>query len=341
MIAGGISLRHGGNKTIANIGTISSTGNGAFIWYGTDLMAPIPAGSARATTASIFALSRSATLVNSGTITGATGSPANFYPVHGKQFQGDLGVERDGRRGQRGDRDHQLGRISGLTSVSGVSTLVNCSRITGNGGAGVSLANSDATVMNAGTITGGGGMGVSFSIYNGATVFQGGPLVRHDHRQYGVVPAGADVLVLGTASVLTGALAGVRGARHDRPGPGGLTGAVFSRTTSGSTLSVMNGTATVESLLLARRLPPTAAACSPDGNGGVDINIKQPIGPAITGTYYQTVYLQNYAGQNPFTVGSAGLVSVTSGDAIVGTAGYAGRCPTRGRSDRRRRTAFT
>ncbi len=38
MIAGGISLRHGGNKTITNIGTISSTGNGAFIWYGTDLI---------------------------------------------------------------------------------------------------------------------------------------------------------------------------------------------------------------------------------------------------------------------------------------------------------------
>ncbi len=216
------------------------------------------------------------------------------------------------------------GRISGLTSVSGVSTLVNYGRITGNGGAGVSLANSDATVMNAGTITGGGGMGVSFSIYNGATVAQ-------TVSNYGTISgstavafgSGADVLVLGTASVLTGALAGF--GVHDTIdlAKTSATGAVFSGTTSGGTLSVMNGTATVESLLLAGRFTANGFVVSPDGNGGVDINIKQPIGPAITGTYYQTVYLQNYAGQNPFTVGSAGLVSVTSGDAIVGTAEYA------------------
>jgi hypothetical protein len=42
----------------------------------------------------------------------------------------------------------------------------------------------------------------------------------------------------------------------------------------------------------------------------------------MSGTYFQTVYLQNFLSQNPFTVASAGLVSVTSGDAIVGTAGY-------------------
>ncbi len=35
MIAGDVSLRHGGNKTITNIGTISSTGAGQTIWYGT------------------------------------------------------------------------------------------------------------------------------------------------------------------------------------------------------------------------------------------------------------------------------------------------------------------
>src|SRR5437773_2584962 len=43
----------------------------------------------------------------------------------------------------------------------------------------------------------------------------------------------------------------------------------------------------------------------------------------MSGTYYHTVYLTNYLTQNPFTVASNGLVSVTSGDAILGAAGYA------------------
>ena len=39
----------------------------------------------------------------------------------------------------------------------------------------------------------------------------------------------------------------------------------------------------------------------------------------MPGTYFQTVYLSD-AAQNPFTLGTSGLVSVLSGDAIVGTA---------------------
>src|SRR5579863_598617 len=42
----------------------------------------------------------------------------------------------------------------------------------------------------------------------------------------------------------------------------------------------------------------------------------------MAGTYYNTVYLRNYANQNPFTVTSSGLVSVSSGDGIVGTGNY-------------------
>ncbi len=85
------------------------------------------------------------------------------------------------------------------------------------------------------------------------------------------------------------------------------------RTTSGGTLSVMNGTATVESLLLAGRFTANGFVVSPDGNG-VDINIKQPIGPAHHRHVLPDGLFTELRGPDPFTVGSAGLVSVTSGD---------------------------
>jgi hypothetical protein len=43
----------------------------------------------------------------------------------------------------------------------------------------------------------------------------------------------------------------------------------------------------------------------------------------MSGTYFNTVTLSNYGTQNPFTVTLSGLVSVSNGNAIIGTAGYA------------------
>jgi hypothetical protein len=43
----------------------------------------------------------------------------------------------------------------------------------------------------------------------------------------------------------------------------------------------------------------------------------------MSGTFDHTVYLSDFATQNPFTVSLSGLVAVANGYAIVGTAGYA------------------
>jgi hypothetical protein len=42
----------------------------------------------------------------------------------------------------------------------------------------------------------------------------------------------------------------------------------------------------------------------------------------MPGTYFNTVTLSNYGTQNPFTVGTAGLVSVSNGSGILGTGSY-------------------
>ena len=42
----------------------------------------------------------------------------------------------------------------------------------------------------------------------------------------------------------------------------------------------------------------------------------------MPGTYFITIYLNDYGVQNPFTVLSTGLVSVANGDGLVGTGSY-------------------
>ncbi len=75
----------------------------------------------------------------------------------------------------------------------------------------------------------------------------------------------------------------------------------------------MNGTATVESLLLLAGRVHRQRLCrlSPDGNGGVDITIKQPLGNIIGGTYGYTIILTSPNAST--TVTSTGRITALSG----------------------------
>lgn len=94
---------------------------------------------------------------------------------------------------------------------------------------------------------------------------------------------GADVLVLEPGSVLAGTLTGFSEFDTIDLAKVQATGAVFSGTTVVGTLPVMNGTAVVDTLFLAGEHPKTGFTASPDGNGGVDIRIAQPLGNIIGG----------------------------------------------------------
>ncbi len=66
---------------------------------------------------------------------------------------------------------------------------------------------------------------------------------------------------------------------------------MFSGTTLGGTLSVTNGTTVVESLALAGQFAAKEFVISPDGQGGVDIDVRPVLGNVLAGTYGYAVIL--------------------------------------------------
>jgi hypothetical protein len=197
--------------------------------------------------------------------------------------------------------------------VSGVSLLFNYGTIVADAGTGVLLAGY-ATAVNAGTIDGGSGIGVSLSnryetLVNAGTIaattavqLSNGAYLTHD------------VLALDPGSVLSGTIAAFRDFDSIDLVATNATGAVFSGTAAGGTLTVTDGTAVVESMLLSGRFTADGFTIVSDGSAGVDIRLKQPTGPTVSGIYYQPLYLSSPL--HPLTVTTSGLISVTTRYAI-------------------------
>ena len=230
-------------------------------------------------------LSNGASFANYGTI---TGSQVGAY------------LEPAGSTPGPGVTLTNFGLINGATGVIDAGpagtfdTITNSGQINGTVNAGITLGGGTDLIVNFGTIGGGNGTAVVFG-------------------------SGVDLVVLEPGAVLAGTLAGFGALDTLDLAQAPADSAVFAGDTASGTLTVMTGTAVVDTLLFAGQFADKGFVLSPDGQAGVDINLRALLGPVLSGTYGYAIIV---TGANASTtVTATGTISASSGQGLVNAVG--------------------
>jgi Hint domain len=172
-----------------------------------------------------------------------------------------------------------------------------------------------ATIINDGTIRGVVGIRdttddtMNTIITNGTIIGSSGTAIAFG--------CDADVIVLGTTAVISGALVGFQSVDTID-----LAGVVADSVTfSGGALTISSGGTAVQTLAFAGQFKTSDFELSPDGSEGTNVTLSQPTGHVLSGSYDHTLLLTNPTQQNPMTLTSTATLVASAGDGVLGASG--------------------